>query len=401
MSESLTFTQAIQASCEAVYYALTNAAALTEWFCDDARINLQENGRLHVWWRNHYYVTGEFTRLVPNEALAFTWFGRGEPGVTQVAIELAGENGRTQVQVTHTGFGQGEAWDAALPGYKKGWESGLANLKSVLETGLDKRVYDVPFIGILPTAQLTAEQMAELGSDAVGGIRIGGAVGGTGAAAAGLQEEDVLVSLAGTPIPTFQDIGKAVSAHKAGDEIAVVLVRDGVTQTAHMKLSQRPAPNVPDTAVAYAETVRELYDQLRTELDDLLADVTEEEAAHVLDEDGWNVKEVLAHLVQSERNLQLSLALQISDQPAAGFPNNPPAWTKAVTAVYPTLGDMVALWQRTLAETVALVAHFPNTLIQRKATYLNTGTTLLLGFPSHTRTHFRQIREAIQAARQA
>ncbi|MCA9962263.1 MAG: SRPBCC domain-containing protein, partial [Anaerolineales bacterium] len=64
MSESLTFTQAIQASCEAVYYALTNAAALTEWFCDDARINLQENGRLHVWWRNHYYVTGEFTRLV-------------------------------------------------------------------------------------------------------------------------------------------------------------------------------------------------------------------------------------------------------------------------------------------------------------------------------------------------
>lgn len=401
MNKSLTFTQTIAMTPASVYYALTNAAALSEWFCDDAQVNLQENGRLHFWWRDGYCTTGEFTKIVENETISFTWHGHNEPAATAVTIHLSGVEDHTQVHVTHDGLGEGEIWDAAQAEFKKGWESSLRNLQAVLETGLDRRIYDIPFLGILPTAQLTADQMAELGSDADGGVRIGGTVPETGAAAAGLQEEDVLISLAGTPIPTFADIAKAVTPYKPGDEIAVALIREGVPQTVSMTLSQRPTPTVPDQPAAYAEAVRELYDQLITELDDVLADVTEEEAAHVLDDEGWNVKEVLAHLVQSERNLQLSLALQISDQPGAGFPNNPPAWTKAITAVYPTLAEIITLWKQTLAETVALVANFPDTFVQRKATYMNSGRTLLFGFPSHTRTHFRQIKEAIQAARQA
>ena len=96
----------------------------------------------------------------------------------------------------------------------------------------------------------------------------------------------------------------------------------------------------------------------------------------------------------------MGAATQITDGVLDGFPNNPPAWLKAVTAVYPTLADMVNLWQRTEAETVALMANLPEATVARKATYHNIASGFLQGLSGHTASHIAEIQSLLAEARE-
>ena len=62
-------------------------------------------------------------------------YGRNNPGPTQVVISLEEGGEGTRVIVTHSGIGSGEEWAETVKQFKRGWEVGLENLQSVLETG--------------------------------------------------------------------------------------------------------------------------------------------------------------------------------------------------------------------------------------------------------------------------
>jgi hypothetical protein len=166
-----------------------------------------------------------------------------------------------------------------------------------------------------------------------------------------------------------------------------------------MNLMTRPVPKVPQTPAALAEALKHIHAQLDKELDDVLVNATESEADYRPDENSWNVKELLAHLITTERGSQMGAATQVTDGVLDGFPNNPPAWVKSVTAVYPTLAEMVALWKRTEAETVALMANLPEAIVARKATYHTIGNGFLNGLPGHTRSHIAEIKTLLATAR--
>lgn len=223
---------------------------------------------------------------------------------------------------------------------------------------------------------------------------------GTGAEAAGLQNEDIVVNLGGSETIDFPSLRAALDPFKAGEKVKVTYFREGKKQHVMMLLSHRPVPNVPETPGAFAEELRDIYDQLDQELDTLLNGVTEAEASYNPAEGEWNVKEVLAHLIGTERVAQLGIATRITNGTLDGYPNNPPAWVKSITAVYPTLPDIVAAWKRTESETVALIAELPPEFVKQKINYLNTGNNLMIGLPGHSRTHFNQMREAIASARE-
>jgi membrane-associated protease RseP (regulator of RpoE activity) len=284
---------------------------------------------------------------------------------------------------------------------KEGWESGLANLKAVLETGLDKRVYDRAFLGILIAGQVTADQAAELGIDAEGGIRISGTMADTGAAAAGLLANDVIVDMGGSATKDFNSLQAAIRPYRAGDSVKVTHYRDGERKQVVMNLMTRPVPDIPATPAGLAEAVKTLYAQLDEELDEVLANATEAEADYRPDENSWNAKELLAHLITTERGTQMGAATQVTDGVLDGFPNNPAAWVRSVTAVYPTLTDMVELWKRTEAESVALLANLPEATVARKATYHNIGNNFLTGLATHTRAHIGEIQTLLATARAA
>ena len=395
----LSFSETITAKPADVYRAFTNTGMIRQWLCNHSQVDARAGGRLYLHWQQGYFASGEFTELEQDKSVAFTWQGKDETAVSNVHISFSGSNGTTTVELTHKNVGTDESWAQTRKELQQGWESGLTNLKSVLETGLDRRVYDQPFLGILIGGTVSAEQAKELELPVAGGIRISGTMAGTGAEEAGLLNGDIVVNLGGSETTDFPSLRASLQPFKAGEKVKVTYFREGEKQNVMMLLSQRPAPQVPETPGAFAEELRDVYDQLDQELDNLLDGVSEAEASHHPAEGEWNVKEVVAHLIGTERAVQLGIATQLTNGVLDGFPNNPPAWVKSITAVYPTLPDIVAAWKRTESETVALIAELPADFVKQKINYLNTGNNLLVGLPGHTRTHFTQMREAIESAR--
>ena len=69
-----------------------------------------------------------------------------------------------------------------------------------------------------------------------GGALIDSVSQGSGAANAGLQENDVITAVAGTPVTDGNSLSAAVRAHKVGDQVVVTYTRDGQTRTATVTL---------------------------------------------------------------------------------------------------------------------------------------------------------------------
>ncbi|GAA3825176.1 site-2 protease family protein [Sphaerisporangium flaviroseum] len=67
----------------------------------------------------------------------------------------------------------------------------------------------------------------------------------TPAALAGLQANDKIVSLAGTPISTWEDATKVIRTHGAGP-VAIVIQRDGKPMTLHTNLIAQDRPSLDD-----------------------------------------------------------------------------------------------------------------------------------------------------------
>jgi uncharacterized protein YndB with AHSA1/START domain len=383
-----------------VYYALTEGAALREWLCQYSRVDTRVNGALYLQWQDGYWMTGEFKRLISAEEIAYTWHGREEPHMTQVHLTLTAEGSGTAVTLRHTGFDDNPAWHDQQPNLRQGWETGLENLQSVLETGLDRRIFARPFLGVLISDQVAKVELAALGIDADGGVRLNGTMDHSGAAAAGLTAEDIITDIGGAPAADFTAFQRAMAPYRVGDKIKITFYRQGEKQQTLLTLGHRPAPDVPDTPADFAAQLAGIYADLDAELDAMLAGVSVDEAQFKPALEEWSILEVLAHLVTVERGTQMAAATQITDGVLDGFPYNPHAWLAGVTTVYPTLAAMVSLWKRTEAESVALIANLPEQLVQRKAAYLGIGNTFLFSLPLHTRGHFDQIRANIRAARE-
>ncbi|MCA9933827.1 MAG: SRPBCC domain-containing protein [Ardenticatenaceae bacterium] len=394
---TMTYEVTVQAPAAAVYHAFTNQTALTQWLCNNAQVSAQVGDTLFLTWnQSNYYAVGEFTKLKENKRIAFTWRGRGEPGETAVQIKLEETDDATHITLKHKQIGKGNGWKFTRKQIDEGWSSSLANLKQVLETGLDRRIYERPFLGILIGGLVSAEEAKTLGLDIEGGVRITGTMPETGAAAAGLQNQDIITSLDDTPLITFPAIQSVLSQRKPGDVLATEFYRDGNKHTANLTLTKRPAPNVPDKPAELAEQLRSQYTTLAADLDDIVANASEEEASHPND-DQWSAKEILAHLITSERGMHMAIASNMDGNTLNGWPNNPRAWTKAYTEVY-TFAAMADAFKHALDETLAIVANLPDELVARKATYFGVAQTLF-GFAGHVRNHYPEMQQAIDAAR--
>jgi S1-C subfamily serine protease len=57
---------------------------------------------------------------------------------------------------------------------------------------------------------------------------------------AGLRTADIIVKIDGKPIESSEDVSAAIDARKAGDEVKVVVVREGDEKTLTVKLGKRP-----------------------------------------------------------------------------------------------------------------------------------------------------------------
>lgn len=396
---ALTFEQSVPASPEAVYRVFTNATALREWLCDVATVVAREGGRCYLAWNGGYYSSGEYTRLVPGEEVAFSWHGRGEPEPSHVRVMLAPEGNGARVRLVHEGLGSDEAWQDALAPLEKGWRSGLQNLESIFSSGADLRFTQRPMLGIT-ISDFNTDIAARMDVPVNEGICLDGVVPDMGAGLAGLREGDVVVAIDDKVVRDWPSLTNALQSRRAGDEVGVTFYRGPERREVRMTLSGRPLHEIPETVEELADLVRDSYAHIDSQLTELFDGVTEAQASQRSAPDAWSAREVLAHLIHSERDWQSWMAELVNGQEAwyDEWGSNLQARIEATLDAYPTTGELLEALRRLHAESAAFVTHLPPTFLQdRKASYWRLASQLL-DPPYHLQAHLEQMREAIAAA---
>jgi hypothetical protein len=357
----------------------------------------RRDGRLHLWWTSGYHATGDFTKVVPDEQVSFTWRGKGEPAETRVRVALRPEGEATVVELAHKGVGTGKKWAEAAEAIRRGWEMGLENLRSVLETGHDLRFIRRPMLGILPDA-LTPEAASRLGVPVDKGILLGGAVEGMGAAAAGLQQGDVIVRMGEEKIRDWAGLQTALRGHQAGDEVEVTYYRGAEKAKAVMTLSSRPMEEPPATAAALAEALTASGEDFLGRLGEAFAGVGDEQAARRPADGGWSAREVLCHLISAERATHDYITQLVGgyEHWSDGWPGNLDVAHAGLLAVFPTPGGLLKELRRNRAETWAMLAALPDAFVARKGSYWRLAYGLMEG-RLHDEGHLAQIKAALAA----
>jgi len=388
---NLELTRMIQVPPAEVYYAFTQAAAWEQWCCDLAHVEPQPGGHLYICTEG-YCACGVYTALEENRHIAFTWHGVDEPP-TLVEVTLEPHGDGTQMTFAVTNQGAPEAWQEKAETFEKAWGRALENLQAVLETGAG--VQRRPMLGVMGGQDLTPEIAAQLGVPVNEGFQTFEPVEGMGAVAAGLQKDDVIVEIAGQPISTAAALGPVLENHQAGDRVNVVFYRGSERKVATLELSARPLPQVPPTAQALAEALRNLYTQQITTLNDLLIDLSESQLVWTPDAIKWSVKHVIAHLLTTERAIHEWLARLQFGLNTPFWASHDETWVRALADSYPTTVALLEALQQAQTETLNIVAALPEAFVAHKGTYTQMGMTVLQGLPYHTGIHFDQIRRVL------
>jgi uncharacterized protein YndB with AHSA1/START domain len=399
MSTKVVSKQNIKVPPAQVFYALTHAEVLHEWLCDFATVAPRPGGRMYLWWHGDFYSAGEYISLEVNKSIKFKWDARFDPQPTEVTISLDPEDDGTMVVLEHS-VPDGDEWAERAKGFKSEWDSTLPNLASVLETGIDKRTYDRPMLGI-NISDFNSEIAEKLHIPVTDGMRLDDVRSGMGAHSAGLCKDDVLVELNGIKITTdYGSLVAALAGKKGGDQVSVVFYRGPKKKQVTMTLSSRRLPDIPWDAKRLSKQVRAKYDEALEKLEACFKDCSEAEADHEPAPGEWSAKQTLGHLIQTER-----VWLGNLDDAVGGFERLSDDWggnliahINATVKAYGTARGLLDELHRLSNEMAAFVEALPDAFIQRKSSYF-LNAVQLLELESHSISHVEQIQAAIISAR--
>jgi uncharacterized protein YndB with AHSA1/START domain/uncharacterized damage-inducible protein DinB len=400
MPKTVVAEKLVRATPTQVYYSFTRASALTEWMCDFATLAPRSGGRIYLWWREGFYSAGEFISLVENKSIVFKWHARQDPCPSQVAVTLEGKGDGTLVTLVHT-FPEGDYWSENAKRLQEEWTRTLDNLAQVLETGLDKRAFDRPMLGI-NLSDFNADIAKAMGVPVKEGMRLDNLPEEMGAYKAGLRKDDVLVSLCGQPVTNdFNTLLTVMQGKHVGDRLEAVFYRGSEKLMAMVELSGRPVPKIPWDAAGLTKTTRAKYDEALAALEKAFAGVSEAEANLQPAAGEWSANETLAHLIHNERHW-----LENLDDAIGGYPRLSDDWAgngtthaRATVAAYKTTRGLLDEMKHLADEMVAYTSTLPDEFIARKASYFQIANMLLDGSLPHITSHIDQIEKAISAAR--
>lgn len=386
----------VQAPLKFAYRAFTNATSLREWLCDVATVAPHPHGRMYLWWAGDFYSSGHYLELEENKRVKFRWFSNIDPAPTEVTVTFTEKDGGVNVRMDHD-VPQGEAWQGKPESFRENWQDSLRNLKSVLETGIDLRIAERPMLGIVP-GDFSEEQAIHLGIPVREGLRLDATVDGMGAQRAGLQRDDLLVSMAGKPITNdFTSLQMAIAGKKGGDVVDVEFYRGAEKRKVAMELTKRPMADVPFNPVELAKQARALFEPALAEIEKCFEGYTDEQAMKRPEPNEWSALEVVAHLIQGERfNANFLSALIDGYEPTTdGFGSNINASVAATVKANPSIKLMMDALRRSVDEILFYVEMIPEEFVANKGSYYRFGSGMLQpGF--HLNAHTEQMRKALE-----
>ena len=120
-----------------------------------------------------------------------------------------------------------------------GFAINIDDAQIVVEQLLENGYVDRGFLGISPVT-LSPSLAGQAGAPVNAGVFIVRTVPGSAAEIAGLQEEDVIVQMAGEPIINTGQLSKFLVTHTPGETISVVFYRGDEQMTVELTLGERP-----------------------------------------------------------------------------------------------------------------------------------------------------------------
>jgi hypothetical protein len=372
---------------------LATASDLSARLCNDARIRATDGGHaLIVNTDPALTYAGMVIEVEPDARIGYDLRRLDGDGRVGLHATIAARGAACTLTLTLRG-GEGDALVSLI-------EERLRNLKALLETGYDLRISELPLIGVMPGPRLDAAALSERGIEAESGLDILGAVPGLSADRAGLSAGDALLAADGRALESWTDFRDMVRSHGVGETVPLRFGREGTVREVDLELLARPMPSVPTSANEAAAAALAHKAPLDAELDTLVAGFGETEAAAKPAPDAWSANEVLAHLINAERDHQILITSVLIANRLRVFSNNHPARVAATMERYRGLSALVDALHAAHAETVALYRHLPADLFDRKGALV---FCLMIeeGGSYHTRHHFGQMQRAVDSARAA
>lgn len=388
-TDTVTAETVLPAPPERVAAAISSPQALGTWLCDEASSEPRAGGWLLFKWHDGRRRDGRWTLYSAPERLAWQWRAGLDGALSEVTFDLAAEGDGTRLRVARSGVAAGEA-DAVAAA----WREHLADLGTYLASGRNGRMARRPMLGIAPN-DVNAELVAKHGLAVDHGIYLDSVTPGSAAATAGLGAGDVIVQVGEHPVRDWPGLAAALSAHQAGDTVAVAYWRGSTRLEAPVTLASRPEEPAPADAAAARDFVRQETAARLAAFRETVAGITAGEADHRTDPDGWSVREVLAHLIISEYFSHEDLARLATD-------SDPYPWSMGAyelrqrVIAQAGVADLVSRYEACLHETealalVALDDGATAAMIGRVAQHFAFGRT-------HVDEHLAQLRAARAAA---
>jgi hypothetical protein len=154
---------------------------------------------------------------------------------------------------------------------------------------------------------------------------------------------------------------------------------------------------VPDDSQAIVAQLRERHAELNGLLVEVTQGVTDDEAGRAPAEGEWSVKEILAHLSITERELQQLIDHIVNGALIEGGDGGP--WQDriaAIVSVEQTLAGLLARLAHDQEETVALVEHL-SPEVQADTYRYRRAAQVVLQYTGHTEEHIEHIRRTVEA----
>mgnify|MGYP001046024578 CR=1 FL=1 len=379
----------IGANPNLAFQFLTQASDLREWFCDRAYTKPQAKGRYWLRWHNGYKIEGHYIQVAGPTSLAFVWQAPDAPAQTAVSISLTPVEKGVRIKLVHSGFGSGPQWQSFSEQCTRRWSEGLANLRSVLETGIDLRQAQRACLGITWSQADGA------------GIRVLQVQEGYGAEAKELQPDDVIVAVGERRVSDYSSFVEALECCQPGSVTTLLVMRQGVEQSVTVRLGVAPKSEMVLDARSVLARVRNHQIRMQRLLSDTLSGTTEREAGLRPRPDAWSVKETLAHLSVAERCLHHQLVQMILrgwDDTSKGNAASLPEALASTMSRADTLPRLLDRFAQDQAETLALFGALRPSIVAQKARYRRLAEALDMS--EHTLEHINQIAETLKAVRE-
>jgi hypothetical protein len=392
-AKKLNLTQQIETTLSYAFYSFNNKSGWMEWFTYKAYGYAKKNAVMRPYQEVEGNFAFYFTTEEANQRIAFDFIDLETKHTSQVEVSFEEESGRVTISLEHRGIPEEQ-----FENYKKLWEKGLANLKTVIEEGKDPRMWDRPYLGITMKKWLTPEIAREKNLPVEYGLHLDSVFSGSGSEKAGLQKGDIIVNIAGTEMVDHKVFMILWETLKPGDVVSLSYYRGTDRYDVEVELSGYPLPEPPSTAHDFAEQIERFQRGALKRIEQILEEYNEAQAAFRPGANEWSAQETLAHLIAYESDIQTWVSTMVTGCEEFPCSASHAPRIKSLLSLYPTVEELLEELGRRQKETAALLLEIPAEYVNRKGSFYRLATDLNFEVRKHYKGHIAQIRESLEKA---